>query len=104
MSEETNVNEKNYTILPTDKRQLSFVFTKGQFEGKRVNIKLPIDYIDGETKEELDLEFNYYKNIDKDDYEKAVGEVFLDIYGSAASLKARKYLEKMKAEKKKIKI
>ena len=103
MSEETT--EKNYTLIPNDKKKkLSFVFTKGEFKGKRCNIQLPIDFIDPETKDEIDLEFNYPIKSKKVEWEKAVGEVFLDIYGGAANQKAVEYLAKMKAEGKEVKI
>lgn len=107
MSEE--IVKDRYTLIP-DGKSLHFMLNTDDFVGLNIKIKLPIDYVDVETKDEVDLDIKYSKKkakelkLTKDQIEEEAAQCFLDIFKSAANKKAVDYLVKMKEEGKEVKI
>jgi len=78
---------------------LSFIMKEEKFEGIRVDIKLPIDFVD-ETEDEVLLDFEYNGDLPIDDVNENVGKCFLDIYSRSRTKKTKEILEKMEASRK----
>jgi len=107
MSDEVVKEEPRYTLIP-DRKNLQFILNRGEFKGISVKIKLPIDYVDPDTKEEVDLNIKYSKkkakHLTKEQIEEEAAQCFLEIYNISAKKKAVEYLAKVKNENKKVKI
>lgn len=86
-------------VVGESKNFLSFVMKKGKFEDIRVDIKLPINFVD-ETEDEVLLDFEYNGDLPIDDVNENVGKCFLDIYSRSRTKKTKDILEKMEASRK----
>jgi len=89
--------QKQYQLLIKNNNMLNFKILMGEFKGKYVHIKLPVEFTD-DTKEEVELEFDYPDGVDKESFNKVVGECFFDIYGKSKKKSAVESLKKIQEE------